>query len=139
MPIQNIQSNLLPFLTFTYDDADGNITGISIDTTQAATTADWSSKGNLANNDEAVLVTLMQELYTQFTNKLTDLDSPIASDTEAAFFDSQGITERDSGTTDIDGNAVTETQLFQVLRFVLFYKYDPSIIFTSNSAVNDDD
>ncbi|AFY38662.1 hypothetical protein Lepto7376_2380 [[Leptolyngbya] sp. PCC 7376] len=139
MTIQNIASVLFPAITFTYDDVDGNITGVTLDTTHASITQSWTGLGNLAHNDESVLVALIRELFSQFKNKLTNLDCPVFSDENAEFFDAQGFTERDSGTTDNDGNPITELQKFLKLSFVLFFKYDPATEFNSSSAVNDND
>lgn len=134
-----LASEILPALSITYDDVSGDIASYAFDATHPSVTANYSGKAAAANRDEVSITTLFQELYTSFSEKLADLDCPVASDTENAFFETEGMVDRDSGTTDVEGNPVTEKQLFQKLSFLLFYKYDPSVIFSSSSAVNDND
>lgn len=133
------QSTLMPSLSIAHDDVSGDIISITFDPTDASVSKDFSGKGLLANKDESTLVGFLQEIFETFSGSLTNLDSPIAADTNDDFFDSEGITDRDSGNTDAEGNAITEKQMFQTFKFVIFYKFDPSLIFTSNNAVNDDD
>jgi hypothetical protein len=134
-----LASEILPALSITYDDVSGDITEYTFNATHPSVTADYSGKALNANRDEVSLVTLFQEFYSSFSAKLTDLDCPIAADVDNAFFENEGTTDRDSGETDVDGNPITEKQLFQKLSFLLFYQFQPSVIFNSASAVNDND
>ena len=134
-----VNSTLLPGLSFDKDDVSGDVSSITIDLTDPATLSDFSAIGNLASADEAVAVSLLKELAERFKNKLTDLDCPIVLDDDGTFFDNFGFTDRDSGTTDNDGNAVTELQKYRKYSLVAFFKLDESTDFAVTGVVNDDD
>lgn len=139
MALQTVQSAIIQGLSFTYDDVSNDITEIKLDCTNPTITAIPSGVGNNVAIDEIIVNAFIDELATQLTGKLSNLDYPLILDADNTFFDNQGLTTRDSGTTDANGNAITETQLFRVRKFVQFFKFDANTVFASTNSVNNND
>lgn len=124
---------------FDYDDLTGDVVSVTLDCTNPAISKFPAALANSADRAERVLSALIDELTAQLSGKQQDLDCPVWIDTANSVFESQGIVERDSGTTDVDGLPITETQIFKRLSVLQYYKFDPAINFNPSNAVNDND
>lgn len=139
MATQTANSDNITGLSFEYDDVSGDVLSITLDCTNPAVTKIPDGLALAANRAELVETALFDELIEQLSDKQTDLQCPIWADTGNTVFESQGIVDRDSGTTDGNGNPITETQIFKRTSILQYYKFSASTNFAPSNAVNDND
>lgn len=138
MATQTVQSQVIAGLSFTYDDVTNNLLSYSFDCTDVGVQIPNGITAN-PQRDESAILALIDELSRQVVGNLNNLDKPLAVDINNDFFENEGFIDRDSGTTDANGNPITERQLYRVTKFLSFYRYDSASIFIPTNAVNNDD